>query len=289
MTAAIEGRRRSLNDIPAGVSSAVGGLIGVVILFVAWWLAAEFMYPETHAIPTPWKTLGKYFSADDWDHLINTFKPTISAALWGFLYGDLAAFALAIIVLQLPWLKEVANQIAVITYCLPPVALGPIIVLIAGPDSPQAAPIIIAALAPFFTTVVGCLVGLNAASKTTLDVVTAYGGGWVRKLTKVRLISAMPNVFAALQIAAPAAFLGAVLAEFVGGGVDASVGKQLILAQQLGNYPSVWWLALTSAAVAGLGYALVGLLARIVTAWAQGLGMDIRTILKADPARAGQS
>ena len=88
--------RRSLNDIPAWV----GGLIGVAFLFVAWWLAAEFMYPETHAIPTPWKTLGKYFNADDWDHLFNTFKPTISAALWGFLWGDLAAFALAIVVLQ---------------------------------------------------------------------------------------------------------------------------------------------------------------------------------------------
>lgn len=269
-------------------ASALGGAVGIAILFVIWWIASAFMYPQTHAIPSPWATLGKYFHGADWSHLFSAFGPTVRAALWGFLYGNLAAFALALLVLRLPWLREAANQFAVITYCLPPVALGPIIVLIAGPDEPQAAPIIIAALAPFFTTVVGCLVGLNAASGTSLDVVTAYGGGWYSKLTKVRLISALPNVFAALQIAAPAAFLGAVLAEFVGGGVDASVGKQLILAQQLGNYPSVWWLALSCAAVAGIGYGLVGLLARVVTAWAQGLGVSVRTVLAADPARAGQ-
>ena len=36
----------------------------------------------------------------------------------------------------------------------------------------------------------------------------------------MQLIAALPNIFAALKIAAPAAFLGAVLAEYLGSGGD---------------------------------------------------------------------
>ena len=61
----------------------------------------------------------------------------------------------------------------------------------------------------FFTTVVGCLLGLRAAPRTSLDLVRAYGGSAWTMLRKVQLIAALPSLFAALKIAAPAAFLGA--------------------------------------------------------------------------------
>lgn len=262
----------------------VGGLIGVAILVLLWWLASAVLYPETHAIPTPWAVLGKYFQGFYWGEIRSKFGPTVVEALWGYLWGNLAALVLALLVLEFAPLREIVTQFAVITYCLPPVALAPIIAVIAGHEHPAAAPIIIAALAPFFTTVVGAVVGLQSASRTTLDVVTAYGGGWFSKVTKVRVIAALPNVFAALQLAAPAAFLGAVLAEVVGGGGDLSVGRKLLAAERAGNYPELWWTALTCGAVAGIGYGVVGLLAKLVTAWAHGLGLHWRTVLSVSPA-----
>ena len=49
----------------------------------------------------------------------------------------------------------------------------------------------------------------------TPKMLTQMGGGsrWTQ-LVKVRLVAGLPNVFAALKLAAPAAFLGAVLAFF---------------------------------------------------------------------------
>ncbi|WP_375477728.1 ABC transporter permease [uncultured Jatrophihabitans sp.] len=260
---AVPRERRTVADLPAWA----GGLIGAVLIVLVWWLAAETLYTDSHAIPTPWAVAKHVSSGDDWSALRSNFTPTIEAALWGYLWGDLLALGAAVIVLLLPPLEEAINQLAIVTYCLPPVAIAPIVVVIAGQDNSQAAPIVVASLAPFFTTVVGSLVGLRAAPQTSLDLVTAYGGSKLTQLRKVRVISALPNVFAALKIAAPAAFLGAVLAEFLGGGGDNSVGQALIAAQSNNDAALLWFLALASGVVAGFGYLLIGLVARLVTPW----------------------
>ncbi len=80
----------------------------------------------------------------------------------------------------------------------------------------------------------------------------AYGGSGWTVLRKVQLIAALPSLFAALQIAAPAAFLGAVLAEYLGSGGDSTLGRALIAAQTQADAPLLWYLALVSAVVSGL-------------------------------------
>ena len=50
----------------------------------------------------------------------------------GYLWGNLAAIALAVLVLLVPRLEGLANQIAIVTYCIPLVAIGPVIVIVAG-------------------------------------------------------------------------------------------------------------------------------------------------------------
>jgi ABC-type nitrate/sulfonate/bicarbonate transport system permease component len=246
-----------------------GGCIGIAVIIVLWWIASQTVYTATHAIPTPLSVVKHYTSAADWRILRHNFVPTTKEAAWGFLWGNLAALAAASIVLLVPPLAEVVNQIAIVSYCVPPVAIGAILVE-AAPLGSTVPPIILAAMAPFFTTVVGSLVGLRAASLTSLDVITAYGGTRLTQLRKVQVIAALPNIFAALKIAAPAAFLGAILGEFFGGGGDSSVGVALISAQSHLQSDVLWWIALTSGAVAGFGYLVVAVVARLVTPWSSG-------------------
>ena len=81
-----------------------------------------------------------------------------------------------------------------------------------------------------------------------------------------KLVAALPNVFNALKIAAPAAFLGAVLGEYLGG-VDSGLGILITAAQTNLRYAQLWALALLSGAIAGAGYLLVGLVAKLVAPW----------------------
>jgi ABC-type nitrate/sulfonate/bicarbonate transport system permease component len=147
-----------------------------------------------------------------------------------------------------------------------------VLLILGGADAPgqaSATAIFLAGLSVFFTTVVGSLLGLKAADKASLDVVTVYGGTKFTQLRKVRLIAALPNILSALQIAVPAAFLGAILGEYFGK-IETGVGPILVAAQVSLNSPRVWALFLLCAGVALLGYGIVGLIGRLIAPWSAG-------------------
>ena len=248
----------------------VGGVVGVVAIVVLWWIASRTLFTASGAIPEPGAVLAKLGSATTWSDTLGNLTGTLAAAAEGYVVGNVVALLLAALVLLVPRLEQLVTQMAIVTYCLPLVAVGPILVIVAGRDAPQGASVALAALSVFFTTVVGSLLGLRAAPRATLDVIAAYGGSRFTQLRTVQLVAALPNLFAALKIAAPAAFLGAVLAEYLGSGGDRSLGRALIAAQSNSDAPQLWFLALVSGAVAGLAYALIGLVGRFVTPWSSG-------------------
>jgi ABC-type nitrate/sulfonate/bicarbonate transport system permease component len=250
-----------------GVPPWVGGVLGVVVIVVVWWVASLTLYQGSGAIPTPPSVVAKFFDGAQWSATLNNAGGTVGSAGLGYLWGNLGAIVLAVIVLLVPALEPLANQIAVVTYCIPLVAVGPVIVIVSGRDAPSGASVVLAALSCFFTTAVGALLGLRAAPRTSIDLVKAYGGGTWMALRKVQLISALPALFAALKIAAPAAFLGAILAEYLGSGGDSTLGRAIIAAQTQADAPQLWYLALISGIISGLGFVLVGLIARLVTPW----------------------
>ncbi len=271
MSAATAGVRPvSLRNRIDSTPTWLGATVGVAAIIVLWWIASATLFQASQAIPSPPVVFRYFLSASEWATTLSNLRGTLAAAGTGYVWGNAAALVLAMLVLLIPALEQVATQIGIVTYCLPLVAIGPILVIVAGRDHPQGASVVLAALSVFFTTVVGALLGLRAAPATSLDVIKAYGGSKFTALTKVQLIAALPNLFAALKIAAPAAFLGAVLAEYLGSGGDQSLGRALIAAQSTADGPRLWYLALVSGGVAGAAYALIGLVARLVTPWSSG-------------------
>ena len=259
----------------------IGGTLGSLAIIGIWWLSAVTVFARstpdgiarTGAIPTPIEVINKFLE-DGFSFYWKNGALTLTEAGLGFLFGNLSALGLAAIALIIPRLENLATQIAVITYCIPIVAIGPIIRLILGAPSegePAGAAIALAGLSVFFTTMVGALTGVKSADQASLDVVTVYGGGAWQRLLKVQLLASLPSIFAALRIAAPAAFLGAILGEYVGG-PDLGFGPALVNAQQSLEVARVWGLALVSGLIAGLAYALFGLLGKILTPWAKSSG-----------------
>jgi ABC-type nitrate/sulfonate/bicarbonate transport system permease component len=257
----------------------LAGVIGVVLTIGIWWLLAVTVFANVGArpdgsggaIPTPLQ-VAQQLASDGFEFYWRNGSVTMAEAAIGFLWGNALALALAGVALLLPRMESLATQIAVITYCIPIVAIGPIVRLVVGAPSdgePAPAAIVLAALSVFFTTMVGALTGVKSTDRKTLDLVTAYGGNAWDKLLKVQLLSALPSIFAAFKIAAPAAFLGAILGEYVGG-PDVGFGPAMVNAQQSLEIARVWGVALVSGLLAGAGYALFALLSRIVTPWARG-------------------
>jgi ABC-type nitrate/sulfonate/bicarbonate transport system permease component len=254
----------------------LAGIIGAATLLLLWWLFSLAFAPEPGTeytpVPSPYAVISQLLD-DGIMAYWPSFKVTITEAAYGFVWGNGLALLLAATVLLAPRLEPVIVQVAVVSYCLPLVAVGGIAIVILGgatqPGDPSKTAIFLAALAVFFTTVVGALLGFKAADKASLDVVRVFGGGRLTQLRKVRLTAALPSILNALQIAVPTAFLGAVLGEYMGA-TDRSVGILLIRLQ--GNLDSerVWAVFLLSALVALAGYAALGLVSRLVTPWVSG-------------------
>ncbi|MFE1646358.1 ABC transporter permease [Microbacterium sp. P01] len=252
------------------------GVIGGVVLILLWWILAATVFANVgpsgaQAIPTPFQVVIAFGEAG-WDYFARNFSVTLAEAGIGYLWGNGLALVLAALVLVVPRLEGLAMQLAIITYCVPIVAIGMLAVIVIAPPTagqPSGTAVLLASLSVFFTTVVGALLGLKSADTSSLDLITVYGGSKFTQLIKVRLIAALPAILNALQIAVPAAFLGAVLGEFFGK-IESGVGLAMTLAQQNSNGPLVWALALSSGAVALLGFTLVGIVARLIAPWSKG-------------------
>ena len=261
--------------VTRGLPGWATGLLGVAVVVALWWISALTIFQNSGsvpggAIPTPAEVLGQ-FAGDGIGFYLPHITMTLSEAFSGFLWGNGLALLLAGLVLVLPRIEKIALQIAVITYCVPIVAIGPIAYTVIGPPrgDPSGTAIFLAAMSVFFTTVVGSLVGLKAADPASLDLVTVYGGTRFTQLRKVRLIAGLPSVLNALQIAAPAALLGAILGEYLGG-AERGLGLAMLAAGNAANVERVWSLALVAGLLAGVGYLLFALISRFATPWTTG-------------------
>ena len=237
----------------------LSGVFGILLL---WELLAITI--TAHAIPTPPATIRRLFE-DGWAFYGPNIQITGWEALRGFFWGNLMAIALAVVVILAPPLERLVTQIGVVSYCLPVVAVGPILTVTLNGDAPMVA---MAALLVFFTTLIGVLAGLRTADRTSLELVLAYGGGRWMQLLKVRLIAALPSSFAALKIAAPSAVLGAIIGEYLGQ-VNNGLGLAMVVAQQQLQTERTWGVALVAGALAATGYGVVALVARFAIPWAR--------------------
>lgn len=259
-------RTASLGErLVAGLRQAVPGLIGFVGFLVVWEVSGRVVNSgrQIPLIPPPTQVLDAILK-DGWSYYSPNISTTLKYAVDGWVWGNVAAVVAAGLVLLVPQLEVVILQLGVTTYCLPLVAVAPLVFLVYEGETPYR---IITVLFVFFTTLVLTLAGLRGADPTSLDVVRAYGGGRWQGLRRVRIVSALPSIFAGLKIAGPAAVLGAVLAEFFQP-ADSGLGVGIIRSQQQLEIPRTWGIAVVSTMIGAAAYLLTSLVARVATPWA---------------------
>jgi ABC-type nitrate/sulfonate/bicarbonate transport system permease component len=239
------------------------GAMGAGGLLVVW-QAVGLALGENGSVPPPTAVLSR-IASDGLGFYGPNLGQTLREAGWGWLWGNLLAVALAVVFVQVPVAERALLKVAVASYCLPVIAIGPILAILFSGDTPK---IILAALSVFFTTLIAMIVGLRSAPAASLELVHAYGGSSLAALRKVRLAASLPSLFAGLRIAAPAAMLGAIIGEYMG--ADTGLGVAMINSQQALQIDRTWGIALVATATAGTLYGLTALAGRLLTPWAPG-------------------
>jgi len=238
------------------------GTVGLVVLLVAWEVVGRTLFADSGTVPPPTAIVAKL--ADDgfgfyWPNIVTTLR---EAAL-GWLWGNAIAILLAIAFVQIPLVERALLQLALASYCLPVIAIGPVLAVLFSEDTPK---VILAALSVIFTTLIATIVGLRTADRTSLELIRAYGGGTWTQLWKVRLRASLPSMFAGLRIAAPAAMLGAIIGEYLG--AESGLGVAMINSQQSLAVERTWGIALVATALSGAAYGLTALVGALLTPWA---------------------
>ena len=233
--------------------------LSLIILLVVWEIVGLFDLVAQGALPAPSEILQQF-----WHDRVD-YPRHITATLWaatlGFVIGNTIAILAAISFVLMPTLERLTRGISITLFAIPAIALVPILVIAFQGTTPR---IVLAAVSVYFPTMVAMLVGLKQIDPRLRDVIATYAGGQWQLLLRVRLRSSMPALLSGLRVAAPAAVLGAILAEF-GGGVRWGLGTYLLGSLGQANPARLWGIGLAATLVAGLAYGLFALLAnRIV-------------------------
>jgi ABC-type nitrate/sulfonate/bicarbonate transport system permease component len=222
-----------------------------------WEVLALTVFAGRHVVPTPTSVVAKMFH----DHFYSTdIAATLGEAVRGWALGNAIALVLAATCLLAPRVEPFLLSLGVMSYCVPIVAVGPLLVIL---ESPYAAKVGMAALSVFFVTLVAAVTGMRAAPRSTLEVITGFGGGRLMALRKVRLRAAVPSLATGLCISAPAAILGAMIGDYLGG--QKGLGVVMLQAETDLAVSRTWAIALVATALSGAAFFAMALLARVAS------------------------
>lgn len=248
-------------------------LLPWLLALTVWELAVRIAAPAQGALPAPSAILGTWWT-DRSLYPPHVFATALPAAL-GFLLGCACAALAAALFVTLPALERLLIGCSVSLFAMPPIALAPVLVITLPGLWPQVA---LSAVLVYFPTMTAILLGLRDIDARSADVLRSYGAGRLTILRLLRLPACIPSALGGLQVAAPAAILGAILAEF-GSGVRWGLGSFLLGSLGRADPARLWGIGLTATAVSALGYLTFQALARVLTQ-----GRVSPTLPFADPA-----
>jgi NitT/TauT family transport system permease protein len=197
-----------------------------------------------------------------WDAALFTAKEAAA----GFVLGAVIGFVLGAVLAHSGLLQRGLVPYIVASQTIPILAVAPMVVVWVNPRLPDGlkdwgAVAVIAAYLTFFPVAINTLRGLTSVDPRALELMRSYAASNWRVLWKLRVPAALPFIFAALKIAAPASVVGAIIGELPASIQDGLGGAILNFNQYYITSPTSLWATNLIAALLGITFFLVVLAA----------------------------
>jgi NitT/TauT family transport system permease protein len=194
-----------------------------------------------------------------WDAALFTAKE----AAVGFLLGASIGFVIAVVLVHSRLLQRGLLPYIVASQTVPILAIAPMVVIWLGgrglPDWLSVS--VIAAYLTFFPVTINTLRGLDSADPRALELMRSYAANRWGILWKVRVPASLPFVFTALKVSATASVVGAIIGELPASIQSGLGGAILNFNQYYASSPPSLWATNLIAALLGITFFLVILLA----------------------------
>jgi NitT/TauT family transport system permease protein len=124
----------------------------------------------------------------------------------------------------------------------------------------------VAAVLCFLPVMLNTLRGLQSAKPRQLELMRSYAAGELETWRRVRVPTALPFLFTGLKVASVLAMIGAIVAEYFGGALNA-LGVTINTSSQVFQF-DVAWAGILVAFLLGIAlYSAVAAAERIVVRW----------------------
>ena len=184
---------------------------------------------------------------------------TIASAGYGYLIGGAAGILFALLGRALPILKPGADRTAAVISAIPPIALGPVFIIVA---SRETTPMVLSALMVFFAFYVAASSGLAQASAAHRNVMAALGASRLNQVLHLDLPASLPSVVGGMKYGIPTALIGAILGEWFG--APRGLGVLIVSAMQNFQIPLLWAAVFLVSVTSLAAYGVMSLVERVV-------------------------
>lgn len=209
-------RARRINPL---ASPRVQSILLLITLLGSWEGAVRLFKVPRHLVPPVsdiaialWRGLatGPFAKDGFWYH----GGITLAEILLGFFVGGGIGLAIGIVVSQMPRLERLLEPYVAALQSVPKVAVAPIIVVWLGFGI--SSKVMIICLLTFFPVLVTSIAGFKAVDPDRIDLLRSLSATPWQIFRKAKFPSALPYIFAGLNMAAAFSVVGAVVGEFVG-------------------------------------------------------------------------
>jgi ABC-type nitrate/sulfonate/bicarbonate transport system permease component len=246
-----------MRRLTSGVAFAA--LYGLLIFL--WWLIAYLNRGAGSPFVGPVQLVRAVW--DQWPVLQPSLAATAEEAALGFAAGVCLAVVLSLVTIRFRYLGTLIGRLALVLYSLPLIAIAPLLVIWFGAG--LVTKVTIAALASFFLVLVNFSTALVSTDRQALEMMEVIGAPFMTVSVRVRIPYALPSLFASFRAAAPAAVIGATVAEWVG--ANQGLGITILSAMQSYSIPLLWSSIFVVSLLSLVSYGFFAVLGRKLFPW----------------------
>jgi len=203
-------------------------IVTLPLLLLAWEASSRWLGLDPLMLPPPSAIAEQLRLGLASGLYVTHFGVTVSQALLGFLGALIAGVVVGSLIGSSVLLERTVHPFLVAFQSMPKIALAPLIIVWFGYGI--GSKVVLAGVLGFFPILIGTVTGLKSAEPGRIDVMRVLGASPWQLYRMVRLPSALPYIFAGINVAAVLVVLGAIVGEFVGS--KSGLGTLIIYANQ---------------------------------------------------------
>jgi len=234
-------------------------LVFGVVFIGLWELAIAVFDWKPYFLPRPTKIWGQF--TDNIDLVRSSASVSGGNALVGLLVGTVLGVGVSFLLMRFRLLNDMVNPLAVAVNAVPIIVLVSVFSNMFSVTS-EVPRRLMATLVVYFIVLVNVAKGLRQVDRAHLELLRSYAASPVQVLVKARIPNAVPYLFTALKISAPAAVITAFVAEYFGGSQN-GLGSR-ITSNTTANTAAAWAYVL-GACLLGLTFYLVSIALESIT------------------------